>query len=106
MEAYAVVETGGKQYRVSKGDVIEVERLAGEPGGAVRLAPVLACSDGTTLTVGRPVVSGAAVEAEIVEHFRGPKLIVYKKKRRKGYERKLGHRQELTRVRISGISAG
>lgn len=106
MEAYAVVETGGKQYRVVKGDVIEVERLDGEPGGTVRLALVLACSDGTALTVGRPIVEGAAVEAEIVEHFRGPKLIAYKKKRRKGYERKVGHRQELTRLRINGIAVG
>lgn len=105
MEPYAVVETGGKQYLVKAGDVIEVERLAGKPGDAVRLDAVLARSDGATLTVGRPTVPGAAVEAEIVEHFRGRKLIAYKKKRRKGYERKLGHRQELTRLRIRGIAA-
>lgn len=103
MNAYAVIETGGKQYRVKTGDVFSVERLPGEPGAVVQIASVLACSDGSALTVGRPEVPGAAVEAEIVEQIRGPKVVSFKKKRRKGYERKVGHRQELTRVRIRGL---
>ena len=106
MDAYAVVETGGKQYRVATGDVLHVERLEGEPGSAVRLEGVLACSDGATLKIGRPLVEGAAVEAEVVEQLRGPKVVSYKKKRRKGFEKKIGHRQELTRIRINGIVAG
>ena len=106
MDAYAVVETGGKQYRVKQGDTLTVERLSGEAGTSVRLDRVLACSDGTRLIVGRPWIGGAAVEAEIVEHLRGPKLIAYRKKRRKGYERKKGHRQALTRIRVNAIAAG
>jgi len=106
MDAYAVVETGGKQYRVAKGDVLEIERVAGEPESALRLDRVLAVSDGTTLKVGAPLVAGASVEARIVAHLRGPKVVAFKKKRRKGYEKKIGHRQGLTRVRVSEISAG
>jgi len=104
MDAYAIVETGGKQYRVKAGDTLTVERIDSEAGAVVRLDRVLAWSDGTRLTIGRPCVAGAAVEAEIVGHLRGPKLIAYKKKRRKGYERKVGHRQELTRIRIKAIA--
>lgn len=105
MDPYAVIETGGKQYRVKAGDELMIERLPGEPGAVVRLSPVLACSNGAALTVGRPAVEGAEVEAEIVEQLRGPKVVSYKKKRRKGYERKVGHRQELTRVRVRGVPA-
>jgi len=103
MDAYAVVETGGKQYRVKKGDVLEIERLEGDAGAKVTLDRVLAVSNGSELTVGAPVVSGASVSAEIVEQFRGEKVINFKKKRRKGYHRKVGHRQSLTRVKVEEI---
>ncbi len=103
MEAYAVVETGGKQYRVKAGDTFKVELLEGEAGGTVELA-VLAVSDGTTLTVGKPVVKGAKVSASIVEHMKAPKVVAFKKKRRKGYKRKVGHRQPLTVLRVEKIA--
>ncbi len=103
MEAYAVIETGGKQYRVGTGQVLDVERLDGEAGTKLDIDRVLAQSDGQTLTVGAPTVSGARVTAEVLEHFRGPKVVSFKKKRRKGYKRKLGHRQELTRIKILQI---
>ncbi|MFT5122022.1 MAG: large subunit ribosomal protein L21 [Kiritimatiellia bacterium] len=100
MEAYAVIQTGGKQYRVVQGDVLDVERLPGEAGDAIAIDSVLAVSDGEALTTGTPNVDGATVKAEVVEHFRGPKLVAFKKKRRKGYTRKVGHRQELTKIKI------
>ena len=103
MEAYAVIETGGKQYRVGAGETLDVERLDGEAGASIALDRVLALSDGTSLTVGTPTVEGAAVTAEILEHLRGPKVISFKKKRRKGYKRKQGHRQELTRIKIAQL---
>lgn len=106
MEAYAIVETGGKQYMVRPGNTLDVELLAVEKGQTARLDRVLAVSDGTTLTVGTPTVSGAAVTVEVLDQIRGPKLVSFKKKRRKGYHRKVGHRQELTRVRIKEIAAG
>lgn len=105
MDAYAVVETGGKQYRIKAGDVFDVERLEGEAGTKITLDRVLAISNGTELTVGTPVVAGASVAAEIVDQHRGEKVINYKKKRRKGYHRTVGHRQELTRVRVQSITA-
>ena len=105
MDAYAVIETGGKQYRVKQGDELDVERLDGEAGAKIKLDRVLALSNGTDLTVGTPVVSGATVSAEIVDQHRGEKVINFKKKRRKGYHRKVGHRQELTRVRVESITA-
>lgn len=104
MDAYAVIETGGKQYRVKQGDVLEVERLEGETGAKVTLDRVLALSNGSELTVGTPVVAGAAVAAEIVGQLRGEKVVNFKKKRRKGYHRKIGHRQELTRLRVQSIA--
>ena len=105
MDAYAVIETGGKQYRVKAGDVLEIERLAGEAGQKVTLDRVLALSNGSELTVGTPAVAGASVTAEIVGQIRGEKVVNFKKKRRKGYHRKIGHRQELTRVRVDAITA-
>ena len=105
MEAYAVIETGGKQYRVGAGSVLEVERLENEAGSKVDLGRVLALNDGNQLMVGTPTVDGASVQAEVVEHLRGPKLISFKKKRRKGYKRKVGHRQELTRIKILQVGA-
>lgn len=100
MEPYAVIETGGKQYRVEKGSVIEVERLTVEAGGKVEIPAVLAASDGKELMIGTPHIKGAKVMGEVVAQFRGPKVVAFKKKRRKGYKKKIGHRQELTRVRI------
>ncbi len=104
MEAYAVIETGGKQYRVEAGQTIEIERLRDEAGQAVELTTVLALSDGASLKVGAPYVDGAVVTLEIKEHFRGDKVINFKKKRRKGYHRKVGHRQELTRALVKTIA--
>lgn len=103
MEAYAVVETGGKQYRVQKGDVLDVERLAGEAGDKITLSRVLALSNGTDLTVGTPEVAGASVTAEVVKQLRGEKVIAFRKKRRKGYKKKRGHRQDLTQLKIASI---
>lgn len=103
MEAYAVVETGGKQYIVRTGISIEVERLEGEAGAKVTLDRVLAVSDGTALNVGTPTIKGAKVAAVIEEQFRGDKVVNFKKKRRKGYHRKIGHRQDLTRLKVEAI---
>ncbi len=102
---FAIVKTGGKQYRVGVGDQITVERLAGEVGAAISLDQVLAVG-GDVPRVGTPVVAGASVTAKIVEQPRGTKIIVFKKKRRKNYRRKRGHRQELTVLKIEEISAG
>ena len=105
MEAYAVIETGGKQYRVAKDDVIEVELIEGaEAGQTISLGRVLALNDGSSLKVGTPEIEGASVTAEVLEAFRGPKVVAFKKKRRKGYHRKVGHRQELLRVKITAIA--
>jgi len=101
---YAVIKTGSKQYRVANGDIIEVERLAGDPGSAVSLSQVLMLNDDKSSTVGTPFVEGAAVNAEVVEQTRGDKIIVFKKKRRKGYRRTIGHRQDLTVLRITDVT--
>jgi large subunit ribosomal protein L21 len=103
---FAIVKTGGKQYRVGPGDQIVVERIAGEVGAEVALDHVLAFSDGEISAVGTPIVAGASVRAKIVQQPRGTKVLVFKKKRRKNYRRKRGHRQELTVLRIEGISRG
>lgn len=105
MEAYAVIETGGKQYRVEKGSVLDVELLQAEPGTEVELDRVLAVSDGSTLTVGTPTVDGATVKISVVDEHRGPKTVSFKKKKRKGYTRKVGHRQELMKIRVEAINA-
>jgi large subunit ribosomal protein L21 len=105
MEAYAVIETGGKQYRVEKDTVLSVERFGSDEGESVEFDQVLAISDGTALTIGTPVVDGAKVVASVVENYRGDKVIAFKKKRRKGYRKKIGHRQELTKLKIETISA-
>jgi len=99
---YAVIRTGGKQYRVAPGDVVEVDRLAGDPGAAITFSEVLAANG----KIGAPLVAGASVVAEIVEQHRADKVIAFKKKRRKNTHRKRGHRQHLTRVKINAISAG
>jgi large subunit ribosomal protein L21 len=102
MEAYAIVKTGGKQYLVKKGDVLQVESLEAEAGGRMELATVLAISDGNALKIGTPVVEGAKVAVEVVKHMRGPKVVSFKKKRRKGYSKKIGHRQAITVLKVVG----
>ena len=105
MEAYAVVETGGKQYRVEVGQTFDVERLPAQTGNEVEIAEVLAVSDGKALRIGRPYVEGARVVLAVVaDDKRGEKLVNFKKRRRKGYERKVGHRQALTTVTVKSIA--
>jgi large subunit ribosomal protein L21 len=103
---YAVVETGGKQYRVQAGDIVEVELLDCEEGQQVTLDRVLAVGEGDALQVGQPTVADAAVEATVLAQTRGPKELIFKHKRRKDYRRLTGHRQELLRLRINSISVG
>ena len=100
---YAVVKTGGKQYRVSKDDILKVERLAGDEGEVITLDDVLMVGNGKDVTVGEPKVAGAAVAAEILEQGRGPKITIFKKRRRQNYRRKKGHRQLLTVLRVTEI---
>ncbi len=100
---YAVVRTGGKQYRVAKDDVIVVEKLAGEPGAELDLDQVLMLDNGKETQIGAPLVDGARVAATVMEQGRGEKIIVFKKKRRKDYRRTRGHRQSITVLRINEI---
>ncbi len=100
---YAVLETGGKQYRVAAGDTLEIERLETEAGKPVTFNRVLLVNRDGKLAVGTPTVNGATVEADVVEHIRGEKKLTFKMKRRKGYHKTIGHRQELTVVKIKGI---
>ncbi len=102
---YAVVETGSKQYRVAAGDTIEIERLAVDAGSPVTFDRVLLVNNEGKIAVGNPTVPQATVVADVVEHIRGPKLVAFKMRRRKGYHRKVGHRQELTVVKIKEIKA-
>lgn len=103
---YAVVKTGGKQYRVSKDDILAVERLPGEAGDVVTLESVLMVADGADVTLGAPMVDGASVAAEILEHKRDKKVIIFKKRRRQNYRRKKGHRQHLTILKVTDILTG
>ena len=100
---YAVLETGSKQYRVSAGDQVEVERLTTEVGQAVTLDRVLLVNNEGKISVGSPTVANAAVIADVVGHIRGEKKIAFKMKRRKGYHKTIGHRQELTVLKIKEI---
>ncbi len=102
---FAVVKTGGKQYKVAKDDRIKVERIAGEPGSQVSLDQVLAVGEGAGVTLGAPLIAGAVVTAEVVEQGRGAKIVVFKKKRRKNYRRTKGHRQHVTTLKIVDIAA-
>lgn len=102
---YAVLETGSKQYRVSAGDKLEIERLTVEAGKPVTFDRVLLVSNDGKVSVGSPTVSGATVTADVVEHIRGEKKVTFKMKRRKGYHKTIGHRQELTVVQIKEINA-
>jgi len=100
---FAVIKAQGKQYKVAQGDELTIDRLAGEKGAKVSLGEVLMLVDGGKATVGKPVLSGAKVEAEILDHSRGDKIKVFKKRRRKNYHRTRGHRQDLTTVKITSI---
>ena len=100
---YAVIRTGGKQYKVAPQDVLQIEKIEGAAGEPVSFSDVLMIAGESGPTFGAPLVSGAAVSAEVVEQGRGPKVIIFKKKRRQNYRRKRGHRQELTTVRILEI---
>ncbi len=106
--AFAVIKTGGKQYRVSPGSVITIEKLLGDPGDAIDFSEVLLCGRDGGIEVGRPTVEGANVSAVIVRQGRGPRIRGFKKKRRKNYRRHYGHRQWETTVRVTevaGVSA-
>jgi large subunit ribosomal protein L21 len=102
---YAVLETGSKQYRVSAGDTLKIERLAVEAGQPFTFDRVLMVSNDGKVTVGSPTVASATVVADVVEHIRGEKKVAYKMKRRKGFRKTIGHRQELTVVKIKEIKA-
>ena len=102
---YAVLETGSKQYRVSAGDTLEIERLPVEAGKPVTFDRVLLIAADGKVTVGAPTVTGASVVADVVEHIRGEKKLTFKMKRRKGYHKSIGHRQELTVVKVKEIKA-
>lgn len=103
---FAVIKTGGKQYRVAANDVIKVEKVAGEAGDVVEFAEVLLVGEGENATLGAPLVAGAVVTAEVVEQGRAKKVIAFKKRRRQNSKRTRGHRQELTTIRISEILTG
>ncbi len=102
---YSIIETGSKQYRVSAGDTLEVERLAVEAGQPVTFDRVLLVNNDGKVSVGSPTVANASVLADVVEHIRGEKKVTFKMKRRKGYHKTIGHRQELTVVKIKEIKA-
>ena len=100
---FAVIKTGGKQYRVAPNDILQVEKLAGEPGETVSLDSVLMLETEAGVQLGTPLVAGASVAAEVLEQGRGPKIVVFKKKRRKYHRRRNGHRQDLTLLRVTEI---
>ena len=104
--AYAIIKTGGRQYRVAEGDTIDVDLLEGEAGQKTTFGDVLLHADGDKLTHGSPLVSGASVVGEVVEQRKDKKVIAFKYRRRKGYHRTVGHRRKLTRVKITSISLG
>ena len=101
---HAIIETGGKQYKVAEGDTLFIEKLPNEAGDTVTFDKVLAVIDGDKITVGTPVVEGAKVDASVVKNGKGKKVIVFKYKPKKGYRRKQGHRQPYTKVTIGKIS--
>ena len=102
---YAIVNTGGKQYKIQQGDVLRVEKIPGEVGSPVSFDKVLMFSDGENVNIGRPVLDNVAVKGHIVDQGKGKKIIVFKYKRRKRYRRKLGHRQQYTEIKIDSIDA-
>ncbi len=102
---FAVIQTGGKQYKVAKDDVIIVEKLDSEAGKTIAFNDVLICGEGSKVTIGSPLVKGAEVKGEVLEQRKGDKVLVFKKKRRQNYRRKRGHRQNETVVKITSIKA-
>ncbi|MDX8398680.1 MAG: 50S ribosomal protein L21 [Gallionellaceae bacterium] len=102
---YAVIKTGGKQYRVIQGETLKIEILAGEIGGAIVIDQVLMVGDGEKVSVGKPLLTGATVAATIIGHGRHDKVSIFKMRRRKHYQKHQGHRQNYTEIRIDGISA-
>jgi large subunit ribosomal protein L21 len=104
--AYAIIKTGGRQFRVAEGDTIDVDVLEIEPGKTATFSDVLMFADGGDVTHGEPVISGAKVTAEVLEQRKDKKVLAFKYKRRKGYHRTVGHRRKLTRVKIKSISLG
>lgn len=103
--AYAIIKTGGKQYKVSVGDRLDVEKLELAEGDEAVFDQVLACGEGASVQVGSPTVSGATVVAKVVKQHRGPKVVAFKFRKRKGYHRTVGHRQSLTQVEVTAINA-
>ena len=103
---YAVIQTGGKQYRVAEGETLRVEKLAANPGDKLSFSPLLFADDGGNVQIGKPNVSGIQVEAEVLHDGLGKKIIIFKYKRRKSYRRKTGHRQPFTALKIVSIKAG
>jgi large subunit ribosomal protein L21 len=102
--SYAVIRTGGKQYRVAPGDVVRIERLAGEVGASVEFTEVLLTAADGAVRVGTPLVEGVRVHGQILEQGRARKILIFKKKRRKNYRRRRGHRQSITTVRVTEIA--
>ena len=102
---YAIVKTGGKQYKVAVGDVVEVEKVLGAPGAAVAL-PALLVVAGASVTSDAAELAGVAVTGEVVAHTRGPKIRILKYKSKSGYKKRIGHRQQLTQVKVTGIETG
>lgn len=106
MANVAVIRTGGKQYKVSEGETLEIERLTTAPGSSAEFSDVLLVVQDSKVQVGKPTVAGAKVVAEVVTHDRAPKVIAFKYRRREGYHRTVGHRQTRTRIKIQKIQAG
>ena len=104
--AYAIIKTGGRQFRVAEGDTIDVDLLDVEPGKTATFGDVLMFADGKDVTHGDPLVSGAKVTAEVLEQRKDKKIVAFKYKRRKGYHRTVGHRRKLTRIKIKSINVG
>ena len=103
--AYAIIQTGGKQYRVAEGDILDVEKLALEAGQSTTFTDILMIADGDKVSIGAPFVDQASVKAEVVEQWKGKKVIAFKFRRRKGYHRTVGHRRQLTKLKITSIAA-
>lgn len=106
IDMYAVIKTGGKQYRVSAGDKLRVETLPAEVGAEIAFDQVLMVAEGEKVSLGKPLVAGASVKATVVGHGRGDKVRIFKHRRRKHFKKQAGHRQNYTEVQISGITAG
>lgn len=102
---YAVIKTGGKQYRVAAGEKIKVEQIPADVGAEITLDQVLMVGEGETVKIGTPIIAGASVTAKVIAHGRGPKIKIFKMRRRKHYQKHQGHRQNYTEIEISGIAA-